>query len=78
LPDVERRGLTLAGVVARGPQVPGFRLELQVHHGREAALERRHPPQSTCAGGRKTVLWSDDGNNDDHALRSGDLPCTTP
>ncbi|MFJ1766804.1 hypothetical protein ACIOD2_41195 [Amycolatopsis sp. NPDC088138] len=35
-------------------------------------------PQSTCAGGRKTVLWSDDGNDDDHALRSGDLPCATP
>ncbi|GLY43216.1 hypothetical protein Amsp01_092390 [Amycolatopsis sp. NBRC 101858] len=31
-----------------------------------------------CAGGRKAVLWSDDGNDDDHALRSGDLPCTAP
>jgi hypothetical protein len=35
-------------------------------------------PQSACAGGRKTVLWSDDGNDDDHALRSGALPCATP
>jgi hypothetical protein len=29
-------------------------------------------------GGHKTVVWSDDGNNDDHALRSGDLPCAAP
>lgn len=35
-------------------------------------------PRSTCTGGRKAVLWSDDGNDDDHALRSGDLPCTAP
>jgi hypothetical protein len=35
-------------------------------------------PQSTCTGGRKTVVWSDDGNDDDHALRSGDLPCSQP
>jgi hypothetical protein len=29
----------------------------------------------TCAGGVKTVLWSDDSNDKSHALRSGTLSC---
>jgi hypothetical protein len=29
-----------------------------------------------CADGRRTVFWSDDDNDDDHALRSGTLSCT--
>ncbi|MFC0623440.1 discoidin domain-containing protein [Kribbella deserti] len=33
-------------------------------------------PQSTCANGRKQVVWADDGNNGGHALRAGTLPCT--
>ncbi|MGC4941323.1 hypothetical protein [Kribbella sp. DT2] len=33
-------------------------------------------PQSTCAGGRKPVIWSDDSNDAKHALRAGTLPCT--
>lgn len=33
-------------------------------------------PQSTCVGGHKPVLWSDDSADDDHALRSGTLNCT--
>ncbi|MCK2244431.1 MULTISPECIES: hypothetical protein [unclassified Crossiella] len=33
-------------------------------------------PPSTCAGGRKAVLWADDGNTGGHALRRGTLPCT--
>ncbi|WP_181407581.1 lamin tail domain-containing protein [Nocardioides sambongensis] len=33
-------------------------------------------PQSTCVDGRKEVVWSDDGDTDGHALRSGTLPCT--
>ena len=33
-------------------------------------------PQSTCVGGSKEVVWSDDGDTDGHALRSGTLPCT--
>lgn len=32
-------------------------------------------PQSTCAGGAKTVLWSDDGDTDGHSLRAGTFPC---
>ncbi|WP_370947983.1 hypothetical protein AB5J62_10420 [Amycolatopsis sp. cg5] len=32
-------------------------------------------PQSTCSGGSKSVVWSDDGNTSGHALRSGTLPC---
>ncbi|GAA3573030.1 hypothetical protein GCM10022222_66610 [Amycolatopsis ultiminotia] len=32
-------------------------------------------PQSACANGNAAVLWSDDANDDDHALRSGTLPC---
>ncbi len=32
-------------------------------------------PPSTCSGGRKAVLWADDANDGDHALRSGTLPC---
>jgi hypothetical protein len=35
-------------------------------------------PQSTCAAGRKQVVWADDGNNGGHALRAGTLPCTQP
>ncbi|MFC4030093.1 lamin tail domain-containing protein [Streptomyces polygonati] len=33
-------------------------------------------PQSACTAGKKPVLWSDDANDDDHALRAGTLPCT--
>ncbi|MEV8376092.1 hypothetical protein AB0P21_25355 [Kribbella sp. NPDC056861] len=32
-------------------------------------------PASTCSGGRRTVLWADDGNTSKHALRSGTLNC---
>ncbi|WP_230686289.1 lamin tail domain-containing protein [Catellatospora vulcania] len=32
-------------------------------------------PQSACVGGAKQVLWSDDGNDSSHALRSGTLSC---
>ncbi|MEU7790594.1 MULTISPECIES: hypothetical protein [unclassified Amycolatopsis] len=32
-------------------------------------------PGSTCASGRKAVVWADDGNDGDHALRTGTLPC---
>ncbi|AKU18626.1 hypothetical protein VV02_04105 [Luteipulveratus mongoliensis] len=32
-------------------------------------------PQSMCANGHKPVVWADDDNDDDHALRSGTLPC---
>lgn len=35
-------------------------------------------PQTACADGHKAVLWSDDSNDDDHALRGGDLPCAAP
>ena len=38
-------------------------------------------PQSSCVGGRKEVVWSDDGDTDSHSLRSGTVPCevlTTP
>lgn len=31
--------------------------------------------RSVCSAGRKQVLWTDDGNDDGHALRSGNLPC---
>lgn len=34
-------------------------------------------PHSTCAAGRKPVLWADDGNTSSHALRAGTLNCTT-
>ncbi|MFI9051957.1 lamin tail domain-containing protein [Streptomyces sp. NPDC053427] len=33
-------------------------------------------PQSTCANGHKPVVWSDDTNDDGHALRAGTLNCT--
>ncbi|MBN9747557.1 hypothetical protein DMP23_41770 [Amycolatopsis sp. A1MSW2902] len=29
----------------------------------------------TCANGSKQVVWSDDGNDDNHALRTGTLSC---
>jgi hypothetical protein len=32
-------------------------------------------PQSTCSGGFKQVLWSDDSNDKSHALRSGTISC---
>jgi hypothetical protein len=32
-------------------------------------------PQTSCAGGLKPVLWSDDGNDKSHALRSGTISC---
>jgi hypothetical protein len=32
-------------------------------------------PQSTCSSGRKAVVWADDGNDGNHALRAGTLPC---
>lgn len=35
-------------------------------------------PQSSCASGRKEVVWADDGNDGDHALRRGTLPCQPP
>ena len=34
-------------------------------------------PQSACSGGHKPVVWSDDTNDDDHALRTGTLNCTS-
>lgn len=33
-------------------------------------------PRAACVAGRKEVVWSDDGDTDGHALRSGTLPCT--
>jgi hypothetical protein len=33
-------------------------------------------PQAACVAGHKPVLWSDDNNDDGHALRAGTLPCT--
>ncbi|GAA4597023.1 hypothetical protein GCM10023194_70690 [Planotetraspora phitsanulokensis] len=33
-------------------------------------------PQSECVDGHKPVFWSDDSNDDGHALRSGTLTCT--
>ncbi|MEV0039027.1 lamin tail domain-containing protein [Streptomyces sp. NPDC050804] len=33
-------------------------------------------PQSTCANGKKPVVWSDDANDGGHALRAGTLNCT--
>ncbi|MEV5682814.1 lamin tail domain-containing protein [Streptomyces sp. NPDC052164] len=33
-------------------------------------------PHTTCTGGRKPVIWSDDGNDGGHALRAGTLNCT--
>ncbi|MBD3915194.1 lamin tail domain-containing protein [Nocardioides hwasunensis] len=35
-------------------------------------------PQSACVGGRKEVVWSDDGDTDGHSLRSGTVPCQPP
>ncbi|HEY3477333.1 MAG TPA: esterase-like activity of phytase family protein [Streptomyces sp.] len=34
-------------------------------------------PASTCSAGHKAVVWADDGNDDDHALRTGTLPCVS-
>ncbi|MCR6485098.1 hypothetical protein M8542_19910 [Amycolatopsis sp. OK19-0408] len=34
-------------------------------------------PASTCSAGRKAVVWADDGNDGDHALRAGTLPCVS-
>ncbi|EIV96576.1 hypothetical protein FraQA3DRAFT_6480 [Frankia sp. QA3] len=34
-------------------------------------------PQETCSAGHKPVVWSDDGNDSGHALRSGTLTCTS-
>ena len=34
-------------------------------------------PQSACTDGHKPVVWSDDSNDDDHALRAGTLNCTS-
>ncbi len=34
-------------------------------------------PQSACASGHKPVVWSDDTNDDGHALRAGTLNCTS-
>ncbi|MFI5730905.1 hypothetical protein ACIA49_12350 [Kribbella sp. NPDC051587] len=31
----------------------------------------------TCTSGTKTVLWSDDSNTSNHALRRGTLPCSS-
>ncbi|WP_371781752.1 lamin tail domain-containing protein [Streptosporangium subroseum] len=33
-------------------------------------------PQSECVDGHKPVFWSDDSNDEGHALRSGTLNCT--
>ncbi|MFF3876777.1 lamin tail domain-containing protein [Streptomyces sp. NPDC001978] len=33
-------------------------------------------PQSECVDGHKPVFWSDDNNDDGHALRSGTINCT--
>jgi Lamin Tail Domain/RTX calcium-binding nonapeptide repeat (4 copies) len=33
-------------------------------------------PQAECVDGHKPVFWSDDDNDDGHALRSGTLDCT--
>lgn len=35
-------------------------------------------PQSRCVGGRKEVLWADDGDTDGHSLRRGTIDCTSP
>jgi hypothetical protein len=32
-------------------------------------------PAAECTSGRKPVFWSDDGNTDSHALRTGTLAC---
>jgi hypothetical protein len=33
-------------------------------------------PQTACTDGQKPAIWSDDANDDDHALRAGTLNCT--
>lgn len=33
-------------------------------------------PQAECVDGRKPVFWSDDSNDDGHALRAGTVDCT--
>ncbi|SFE20205.1 Hemolysin-type calcium-binding repeat-containing protein [Actinacidiphila alni] len=35
-------------------------------------------PQSECVAGRKPVFWSDDNDDDGHALRGGTVDCTAP
>ncbi len=35
-------------------------------------------PQAECVAGLKPVFYADDGNSDQHALRSGALTCTVP
>ena len=35
-------------------------------------------PHAECLGGVKPVLWSNDANTDNHALRAGTLNCTAP
>lgn len=35
-------------------------------------------PDTECVGGSKPVFWADDGNDANHALRAGTLPCTPP
>jgi hypothetical protein len=64
--DVQQGAFAVSAVYDRPGEMPNYNNE-----GFAIA------PQSTCAGGRKTVVWSDDSNDDGHALRSGDLPCLT-
>ena len=35
-------------------------------------------PQAECVNARKPVIWTDDGNTDSHALRTGTIGCTPP
>ena len=35
-------------------------------------------PQAECVSGLKPALWTDDGNTEGHALRTGTLSCTVP
>ncbi|WP_433211181.1 lamin tail domain-containing protein [Dactylosporangium sp. CS-047395] len=35
-------------------------------------------PQSECVAGQKRVWWSDDTNDEGHALRAGTINCTVP
>lgn len=35
-------------------------------------------PQSECVAGQKRVWWSDDTNDEGHALRAGTIACTVP
>jgi hypothetical protein len=36
------------------------------------------PNNAQCLAGSKPVFWADDGNADDHVLRSAAIPCTPP